>query len=242
MNEIIINNLSIKYENQFLVNNVNMNIKEKQITALLGLSGSGKSLIATAIMGYVASNLKLSGNIYQKNNLSNTNIACIMQNPRTAFNPLFSIKNIFYETLKAKNLKIDDKNIEEILNKVKLDQNILNLYPHECSGGMLQRVMIALALISKASFIIADEPTSDLDLISQDAILDILEDISKEIGILLITHDFGVVARLANYVYVMNNSKIIEEANCIEIFKNPKNQITKELINSHLSLYGVVNA
>lgn len=242
MNEIIINNLSIKYENQFLVNNVNMSIKAKQITALLGLSGSGKSLIATAIMGYVASNLKLSGKIYQKNNTLNANIACIMQNPRTAFNPLFSIKNIFYETLKAKNLKIDDKNIEEILNKVKLDTNILNLYPHECSGGMLQRVMIALALISKASFIIADEPTSDLDLISQAAILNILEDISKEVGILLITHDFGVVARLANYVYVMNNSQIIEEANCIEIFKNPKNQITKDLINSHLSLYGVLNA
>lgn len=241
MDKIIVKNLNIFYKDTALVNDVSMNIQSGKITALLGLSGSGKSLIATAIMGYVANNLKLSGSICLGDN-SKQNIACIMQNPRTAFNPLFSIKNCFYETLKARNLKIDNEYIKEILNKVKLNESVLNLYPHECSGGMLQRIMIALALVSRAKFIIADEPTSDLDLISQAAVLDILEEISSKIGILLITHDFGVVARLADYVYVMDNARIVEEATCIDIFKNPQANITKELINSHLSLYGVSNA
>lgn len=240
MNKCIkVNNLSIFENEKTIVDNINFSLTFGKTLALLGPSGSGKSLIATAIMGYVASNLRLNADIAFENINQKQDLAFIMQNPRTAFNPLFTISNCILESLKAKNIKRNDDKINEVLKSVELDKSILKLYAHQCSGGMLQRVMIAIALLSDAKFIIADEPTSDLDLLSQKAVLDILKKLN--IGLLLITHDFGVVAHLADDVCVIESGRILEKNTCINLFKSPKTQLSKNLINAHLALYGDFN-
>ncbi|WP_363317073.1 ATP-binding cassette domain-containing protein [uncultured Campylobacter sp.] len=117
---------------------------------------------------------------------------------------------------------------------------MFGFYPHQLSGGQLQRAMIALALFTRARFIIADEPTTDLDLAVQSTILRLLRQIANErgIGILLITHDFGVTASIADRVAVMSEGKIVERGSVREIFAAPQQAVTKELIAAHLSLYG----
>ena len=245
MDEIIVKDLNINYGDIKLLDEISLKIQSGKIVALLGSSGSGKSLIATTIMGYLANNLKMSGDIALKSDeVLKDKLAFIMQNPRTAFNPLFSIRNCVYESLEARGLEKDNVRIVNVFNSVGLEESVLNLHPHECSGGMLQRVMIAIALLSNTSFIIADEPTSDLDLLSQAAVLDILESlkIHENMGILLITHDFGVVARLADYVYIIENGRIIEQNDCLELFLNPKTDLSTKLIKAHLALYGEFDA
>lgn len=240
---IDIANFIIKSENKTLIDGVNLSIESGKITALIGASGSGKTILSTAIIGFLARNLKFSGEVLLDNQKVNPKwlFSNIMQNPRSAFNPLFSIKNSIIETMKARKTygKDSDKEIERVLKSVLLDCSTLDLYPHQLSGGMLQRVMIAISILSKTKFLIADEPTSDLDLISQKGVLEILENLKNSgIGILLITHDFSVVARLADYIYVLNSGKIVEHAKSKEIFYHPKNEITKSMLKAHLSLYG----
>lgn len=168
--------------------------------------------------------------------------ANIMQNPRTAFNPLLSMRAHIAETMKAAGSFGEGARgeIAQTLRSVGLDESVLGLYPHQLSGGQLQRVMIALALFTRARFIIADEPTTDLDLAVQSTILRLLRQIASErgIGILLITHDFGVTASIADRVAVMSEGEIVERGSVREIFAAPQQAVTKELIAAHLSLYG----
>ena len=168
--------------------------------------------------------------------------ANIMQNPRTAFNPLLSMRTHIVETMKAACGFGEGARgeIAQTLRSVGLDESVLGLYPHQLSGGQLQRVMIALALFTRARFIIADEPTTDLDLAVQSTILRLLRQIASErgIGILLITHDFGVTASIADRVAVMSEGEIVERGSVREIFAAPQQAVTKELIAAHLSLYG----
>ncbi len=168
--------------------------------------------------------------------------ANIMQNPRTAFNPLLSMRAHIAETMKAAGGFGEGARgeIAQTLRSVGLDESVLGLYPHQLSGGQLQRVMIALALFTRARFIIADEPTTDLDLAVQSTILRLLRQIASErgIGILLITHDFGVTASIADRVAVMSEGEIVERGSVREIFAAPQQAVTKELIAAHLSLYG----
>ena len=168
--------------------------------------------------------------------------ANIMQNPRTAFNPLLSMRAHIVETMKAAGGFGEGARgeIAQTLRSVGLDESVLGLYPHQLSGGQLQRVMIALALFTRARFIIADEPTTDLDLAVQSTILRLLRQMASErgIGILLITHDFGVTASIADRVAVMSEGEIVERASVREIFAAPQQAVTKELIAAHLSLYG----
>lgn len=168
--------------------------------------------------------------------------ANIMQNPRTAFNPLLSMRAHIAETMRAAGGFGEGAcgEIAQTLRSVGLDESVLGLYPHQLSGGQLQRVMIALALFTRARFIIADEPTTDLDLAVQSTILRLLRQIASErgIGILLITHDFGVTASIADRVAVMSEGEIVERGSVREIFAAPQQAVTKELIAAHLSLYG----
>ena len=119
--------------------------------------------------------------------------------------------------------------------------SVLKLYPHEMSGGMLQRMMIALVMLSNSPFLFADEPTTDLDLVMQASILNLLESLVKShrLGMLLVTHDMGVVARMAQRVMVMDRGQIVERADISELFTHPKHPITRELISAHLALYGL---
>ncbi|WP_199767070.1 ATP-binding cassette domain-containing protein [Helicobacter salomonis] len=217
---------------------VEFNLEKGEITAMLGKSGSGKSLSAASIFGFspagfeCSTEVKLGNTPYSKRHLS-----MIMQNPRTAFNVLMTLKAHAIESL-----KVIDKwdasgmdRIEKALEEVCLEPSVLDKYPFELSGGMLQRAMIALALLKEPEFIIADEPTTDLDLITQSKILELLLELKtkKRVGFLLITHDFGVVKRIADSVLVVSEGRIVQRGSVQEIFENPIHPQTKLLIEAY---------
>lgn len=244
MKNLKISNLTIKDGNKDIVSNLNLSLKNGEILALIGKSGSGKTLSSSALLGFLPKNLNMEGNFYLNDtNLKNLEIhryiSYIMQNPASAFHPTKTIMGHAKETQRANGKKFNKDEIYQTLKIVGLNKNVANLYPFEMSGGMLQRAMMALALIQDTPFLVADECTTDLDLIVQSVILDILSNLAKQknIGILLITHDFGVVAKIANRVLVIDNGKIVEEGSTVEIFNNPKKAITKELMDAHLTLY-----
>lgn len=244
MKSLKVSNLCIKNEEKFIVKNLNFEIKSGEIVALVGKSGSGKTLSSTALLGFLPKNLTMSGEFYLDDiNLKTLKthkiISYIMQNPSSAFNPIQTIMQHARQTQKANGKKFNKDKIYKLLQDVGLKENVANLYPFEMSGGMLQRAMIMLSMLQEAPFLIADECTSDLDLVVQNVILEILSNLAKKrnIGILLITHDFGVVAKIANRVLVIQNGEIVEQNVVKEIFKNQSHNATKELMNAHLNLY-----
>ena len=150
-----------------------------------------------------------------------------MQNPRSAFNPLHTMHTHARETCLALGKPADDATLTAAIEAVGLENaaRVLKLYPFEMSGGMLQRMMIAMAVLCESQFIIADEPTTDLDVVAQ--------------GMLLVTHDMGVVARLADDVAVMSHGKIVEQGDVETLFNVPKHAVTRSLVSAHLALYGM---
>lgn len=235
-----IDSLTIKNGDLVLVDDVSIELSSDKIVALIGKSGSGKTLTVSAINQMIPSNLSAKFELFLDDKKLDKKLvkrlfSNIMQNPRTAFNPLHAIKFTVKESLKALNLKFDKDKILEIFNEVNLSSDVYDMYPFELSGGMLQRVMIAIALLQETPFLIADEPTTDLDLLVQKNVLDILKKINK--GILIITHDAGVVAKLADEVYVMDSGKIVEFGSSKEIFYSPKCDATKRLLKAHFDLY-----
>ncbi|MDL0089965.1 ATP-binding cassette domain-containing protein [Campylobacter gastrosuis] len=209
---------------------IKFSLKRSKITALIGKSGSGKSLSAAAIFGFTPPNFKSSTKI----GVSTDKIAMIMQNPRTAFNPLLTLYT------HAKESGASKAQILEAFSDAQLQEAVLKKYPFELSGGMLQRAMIALSILKKPEFLIADEPTTDLDLIMQSKILELLLNLraKKGLGILLITHDFGVVYKMADEILVMSGGKIVERGSKDEIFNAPKTAYTKELLGSYYAFKG----
>lgn len=207
-----------------LLDSVELCLKRGECVALLGRSGSGKSLIGHALQGFIASNIaRVSGEVRLGGASINPALyrgrafISIMQNPRTCFNPLLSIHHHCKESLRALHKPYDKAFIIECLRQVGLDSSHLKAYPFELSGGMLQRAMIAIALLTQAPFLIADEPTSDLDNDVAHEILTLLKRLQQEraLGILLITHDLEIAAEYAEYVSVIAGGKIIERARVI---------------------------
>ena len=160
-----------------------------------------------------------------------------------AFNPLHTMHTHARETCLALGKPADDATLTAAIEAVGLENaaRVLKLYPFEMSGGMLQRMMIAMAVLCESPFIIADEPTTDLDVVAQARILDLLESIMQKQapGMLLVTHDMGVVARLADDVAVMSQGKIVEQGDVETLFNAPKHTVTRSLVSAHLALYGM---
>lgn len=239
-----------------LLNNVSFSLQPGQIVALIGASGSGKSLTCSASLGMLPPGVKqASGSVYlnenkvEPNTLRGKVISSVVQNPRSAFNPVYNMRHHAYETLSALSIYPKSQWNTEIIQAMRaagLDnpQRLLNLYPFEMSGGMLQRMMIALALVSNAPYLFADEPTTDLDLIVQREILRLIKTLTEKrnLGTLLITHDMGVVAAMADRVLVMDKGQIIETGTVIDIFTNPIHPKTRQLLDAHLSLYQLEGA
>ena len=232
--------------------NVSFELNSGKMLAIVGESGCGKTMSAMSILRLCPKNAKItSGEILfdNKNLLSipkkeiekirGTEIALIPQDPMSSLNPLYTIGNQLLEVIK-KHQNIKGKEAEkkaiEALEAVQIPQakQRLNSYPHEFSGGMKQRTIIAMALACNAKVIIADEPTTALDVTIQAQIMDLLEQIKieKQTAILLITHDLGVVKDCADDISVMYSGKIIENAPVEEFFKNPKHPYSKGLLNS----------
>ena len=212
-----------------LVSDVSFTLRRGQVLALLGSSGCGKSLTCAAALGLLppgvrqtAGRVLLDGIPVHGEQLRGATIATIMQNPRSAFNPLQTMAAHAWETCRAAGRETNDAVLLAAMEEVGLDnpRALLKRYPFEMSGGMLQRMMVALALLSRAPFIIADEPTTDLDAIAQARILDLLADIvaRRGLGLLLVTHDMGVVARLAHHVTVMENGRLVEHCDVNTLF------------------------
>ena len=213
-------NLTIAHGERILLENVGFEIIAGQVSALMGASGSGKSLSALALQGALPANLtRLSGEVLLNGRVLNQSeiranrgkvIANILQNPRTCFNPLLSMQSHIKESLDALSKPYLQGEVEGILREVGLESTVLKHYAHELSGGMLQRVMIAIALLSGAEFIIADEATTDLDKIIEAKILRLLREVQERrgVGILLISHDRAVVESMADRIYDINNSSL----------------------------------
>ncbi|WP_425411620.1 ABC transporter ATP-binding protein [Lacticigenium naphthae] len=234
------------------VDDVSLTLEKNEILAIVGESGCGKSTLATSIMGlHDAKNTQIKGEvIYNDINLLELNenlyngirgndIGMIFQDPLGSLNPLMTIHDQIAETLvyhSSMNSQQRTARVLELLNQVGIPkpERVMKQYPHELSGGMRQRVVIAIALANKPPIIIADEPTTALDVTIQAQILDLMNDIQDETGsgIILITHDLGVVAATADRVAVMYAGQIVEEAPVEELFANPKHPYTRSLLNS----------
>ena len=228
------------------VDDISFNINRGEIVSLVGESGSGKSISALSITKLAPQSAKyIDGQIFYNNsdllNLSENNlrkirgnsIAYIFQEPMTSFNPVLKIKDQINESIKI-HKKEDLVKIDELFSKVHLPSRIKNSYPHEMSGGQLQRCMIAMALVCSPSLLIADEPTTALDVTIQKEILILLNNLKKteNLSILLITHNFGVVSEIVDRVYVMQNGKIVESGSKQNILHYPKHEYTKKLIKA----------
>ena len=246
MTEILsINHLSITPKNapnRLLVNNVSLNLSAGKTTCIVGESGSGKSLTALSIMGLLSSQLQASGSIlFQGNELTKLDnkalqsirgakIGMIFQEPMTSLNPVLTVGYQIGETLtahlglKGAGLKL---RIESLLLQVGISIERANSYPDELSGGQRQRVMIAMSIACKPVLLIADEPTTALDVTVQAQILQLLDELKTRMNMamLFITHDFGVVADIADDVIVMFRGEIVEAGKKQQILSKPKRPV-----------------
>lgn len=231
-----------------LVNSADLVINSGEIVALLGSSGSGKSLTCSGIMDVIpkgvekiSGDIRLNGTYVDMDKIRGRNVSIIMQNPSNAFNPLYTINSHIKEVFSIKGDKYSEDEAVKALQEAGIEEpkRVLELYPFQMSGGMLQRTMIALALLSGAEFILADEPTTDLDLIVQLEILDTLKKLVKEkgMGILMVTHDLGVIGKIADRVIVIDKGIIVERATITDFFVKPEHPVSRCLIDAHLSLY-----
>ncbi|WP_070121080.1 ABC transporter ATP-binding protein [Bacillus marinisedimentorum] len=235
------------------VDDVDFHVNEGEILGIVGESGCGKSVTSLSIMGLVPSppGKIVGGKILFRDEdltkaterrmrqLRGNDIAMIFQEPMTSLNPVFTIGDQLIEAIRLHNKlnkKQAAKRAVEIMKMVGLPraEALLNDYPHQLSGGMRQRVMIAMAMACDPKVLIADEPTTALDVTIQAQILSLMKKLNKELdtSIILITHDLGVVAEVCDRIAVMYSGKIVEEGDVQTIFKEPKHPYTKGLIQS----------
>ena len=232
--------------------NVDLELEEGKMLAIVGESGCGKTLTAMSILRLLAPNAKiLSGEIIYKGknllslsekemqNIRGKEIALVPQDPMTSLNPLYTIGSQLLEVIeKHQNLRGGEakKRAAEVLEMVKIPsaKERLKAYPHEFSGGMRQRVIIAMAIACRSKIIIADEPTTALDVTVQAQIIELLKEIQLNLGtsFIFISHDFGLVYEAADTAAVMYAGHVVEKSTAKEIFINPKHPYTKALINA----------
>lgn len=248
--------LKEKNKKRYLIENISFELKEGECLGVLGESGSGKSLTCKSIMGlldnktfftegsaiYNGKNL-LESKSEELRKLRGKEIVMILQNPMTCFDPLYTIGYQITETFtEHTTLSIQEikKKSVEILERMQLKnpEDILSKFPHQLSGGMLQRIMIGLALAMNPKFIIADEPTTAIDAITQFEIIKEFQKIKEnsKVGIIFISHDLGVISEIADYVIVMNKGKIVSQGKKDKIFSQTNDEFTKMLIEKKLAV------
>ncbi len=252
MNNIVsIKKLTISFkDNKAVVNNVSIDIPKGKTVAIVGESGSGKTLSALSILRLLPNSAKINqGNIIfndkdllqlpikEIEKIRGNRISTIFQEPMSSLNPLHKIDKQIKEIIETHNeINSHELNhtVMKLLHEVNLEDlaNRPNIYSYELSGGQRQRVMIAMSIANNPDLLIADEPTTALDVTVQLQILELLRKIQKkrQMSILFISHDLGVVNKIADYVYVMKNGQIVEHGNKKKIFETPENTYTKQLV------------
>lgn len=237
--------LCLSLQKHQILNRISFRMRQGETVGLVGESGSGKSLTGKAILGFVP---EAKGEIlFQGKNLlglkekqmqaiRGSQIGLVSQNPMTSLNPTLPIEKqliegILYHRKISKKEAVD--RAADLLHKLGMScpHQILKLYPDQLSGGMRQRIVIAMALMPSPSLLIADEPTTSLDVTTQAQILDLLQKMQQDLkmGVLLITHDLGVVAGRCHYIYILEKGAIVDEGTPEEIFYKSSNPYTQEL-------------
>jgi peptide/nickel transport system ATP-binding protein len=236
------------------VDGISFEVRAGETIGLVGESGCGKSTLGRGLIGLLPDNASTAGEVLYKGEsllnltpaelrqLRGPEIGLVFQEPMTRLNPLLSIERHFLETLHTHepDLSKDEmrKRSLETLAGMGIPPTRFKQYPHEFSGGMRQRIMMALALVLRPSLLVADEPTTALDVIVEAQILGILADLRKnfDTGLLLITHNLGIVAEACDRVAVMYAGKIVEKGNARDVFSDPDHPYTRELLRSTISL------
>ena len=246
-NIVELKNLKVNYKpnkevDKQLIHGIDINFRKGHITGIVGESGSGKSILMRSIMSI------LPNNIFDKNDKfifdgkevkkgEKLPISMIFQNPMTSLDPVRTIGFHLIEVIErfqnkskeeAKKLAIEQLEKVGILNApLRMEQ-----YPHELSGGMRQRILIAMALLANPKLLVADEPTTALDVTVQAQILSLIKKLQKEteLSVALVSHDFGVIAGMCDYVYIMYRGRVVEKGNVEEIFSNAQHPYTKQLL------------
>lgn len=250
-----IRNLSVEYTTRAgtvaAVDQVNLDIRRGEILGLVGESGCGKSTLGKALMRLHTGPAKISeGELWfdgrnlmtlpldEMPEIRGAEIGMVFQDPMTSLDPVQRILEHLTETIQAHEPEVSDKDArkrsEELIERLGIRRERIMDYPHQMSGGMRQRVMISLALSLRAKLVIADEPTTSLDVIVEAKFLDLLKELQKEFGltILLITHNIGVVAEISDRIAVMYAAKLMEVGEVNDVFAHPKHPYTQGLLRS----------
>lgn len=266
MSLLEVNNLSVCFHNPgrpdfYAVKGISFSLEKGEIFGIVGESGSGKSLSALSILGLlpypkashpICSSIRFNGTELLDNpNLSQfrgSKIGFVFQEPMSSLNPLHTIEHQIAETLILHQNMSARRARREVLRLLKLTgiknaRSRMQAYPHELSGGQRQRVMIAMAIANHPDILIADEPTTALDVTIQEQIIELLLKLRRQLGmaIIFISHDLRLMRRIADRVAVMKSGKIIEQGSCRQIFEHPQESYTKKLINSHNILNNIDN-
>ena len=252
-----VKNLSAIYNtskgNVHALENVSFSLNEGESIGIAGESACGKSTLGLSLIRMLLGGKIVSGQVYFDDNSIldlqesefNKNyrwkkIAMVFQGAMNTLDPVFTIKEQFVEILKQHKFDGDYKKaISDGINSVSLNEDVLKKYPHELSGGMKQRIIIAMALLLKPNFVIADEPTTALDVLIQAQIINLLKKLKKDgMSIMLITHDLALLSEIAEKIGIMYGGQMIEFGTSEDIFKNPKHPYTQALLESIPRLRG----
>ena len=244
---IVFDKVTISYGAEQAVRNVSFSVPNGEVFAIVGESGSGKSTLVRAAFGMLKQ-ATITGQILLNSidistlsdsdwrKLRGTEISMIFQNPSAYLNPNRTVDNHFKDLFRAHGESYDSRRVIDMLNLVHLDggERILASYPFQLSGGMQQRLAIALSLILKPTIVFADEPTSALDILVQASVLDLLREVTQALGatVVIVTHNIKAAARIANSIGVMNKGQLVEVGTTQDVINHPKDEYTRVLLDS----------